>query len=273
MILLILSVVGLCMGSFANAAAWRMYKRSKVNTKQQKAKYSIAHGRSMCTYCGHPLAAVDLVPIFSWLYLRGKCRYCRKRIFDNPLPEIVTPLLFVGSYLLWPRQWNSEQVVLFCFWLAYLIGFVILGIYDFRWRLLPNKIIAILAGIVFIQTVVRIGLFGMELKEVGILILSALVGGGIFWILFQISGGKWIGGGDVKLGFVLGAILGSPLQALLYIFIASLLGTVIAIPGIASQKLKFTSKLPFGPYLMFAAVITGLYGQTVIDWYIRMTGL
>lgn len=274
MILLILILLGVCFGSFINALVWRMYKQQGIRTRKQRAEYSIAHGRSMCPHCRHVLAPQDLVPIVSWVLLRGRCRYCRKSIPDTPLPELLLPILFVVSlWVLWPSIGDTENILKFCFWLTYLVLFVALGLYDFRWQLLPNRLVAVLGGLIGLQLLTQAIFFGLSLNELVMHILAAATGGGIFWLLFQLSDGKWIGGGDVKLGFALGAILGTPILALLYIFIASCLGVVAALPGLLTRRTAIAAKLPFGPFLLSGAFITYLFGSDLVGWYLGLVGL
>src|SRR5580700_9634934 len=118
MIIVVLAVLGLCLGSFVNALVWRLHEQSnpkqKTKNKKQKAKQlsanelSILRGRSMCPDCHHQLAAKDLVPVISWLDLRGKCRYCHRPIsIQYPLVELATAGLFVFSYFFWPLAFNG----------------------------------------------------------------------------------------------------------------------------------------------------------------------
>jgi prepilin signal peptidase PulO-like enzyme (type II secretory pathway) len=98
-------------------------------------------------------------------------------------------------------------------------------------------------------------------------ILAVAVGGGLFYLLFQVSKGKWIGGGDVKLGGLLGLVAGTPARSLLLIFLASLLGSFISLPLLANHRLKRTSMIPFGPFLIIAAILVQLFGIGVLHWY------
>src|SRR6266567_3673363 len=146
-IVVLLVVVGLIFGSFVNALVWRLHEqqqlKSKKNVKGRAVKLrelSMWRGRSMCSKCHHPLAAKDLVPVASWLWLRGRCRYCNQKIEDPPIVELAVPVLFVVSYLAWPAGLHSWSLVLFCFWLIFIVGFVALALYDFRWYELPNVI-------------------------------------------------------------------------------------------------------------------------------------
>ncbi len=268
-----LIVFGLSLGSFINALIWRIHTQEKLKSKEQRDKYSITKGRSMCMHCKHALAAKDLVPVISWLSLRGKCRYCRHTIPDTPVSELLTPLLFVISYISWPFSYNTEGKMLFVFWLIYLTGFLALALYDLRWYILPNRIVFPLMYIAATQVLLQLLFFNLGLAELIQIILSIGVGGGIFYLLFQISNGKWIGGGDVKLGFLIGAILASPLMSMLYIFVASLIGTVFSLPLLLTGKAKRSTHLPFGPFLLISAVIVYLFGASIITWYKTQIGL
>lgn len=271
MVILALIALGLCLGSFVNALVWRLRQQDGLKTKQARSKYSVSTGRSMCTHCKHLLAPSDLVPVLSWVWLRGKCRYCHKPIQDTPATELITPVLFVFSYLYWPFAFSLQGKVNFGFWLVYLVGFVALAAYDFKWFELPDKIVFSLSGIFAAQTVLHVIWTGSLGVLPGIL-WGALIGGGIFWVLLQISD-KLIGGGDVKLGFLIGAIVGGPVHSLLIIFIASLLGTVVALPLMVVGKAKLTTRLPFGPYLLAATIIVQLFGLSLVAWYKRQVGL
>lgn len=223
-------------------------------------------GRSMCSNCKHPLAAVDLVPIFSWIFLRGKCRYCHKKIEDSPLVEVSTALLFVISYIFWPHSvLGTQHSVLFLVWLAILVGFVALIVYDLRWMILPNQIVAVLAGLALLQLAIRM------LQPGGIGVFTAAFWGvvciaGLFYGLFVVSKEQWIGGGDVKLGVVLGILVGGPMAAVLVIFLASLLGTLASIPMLLKQKKNLKMRIPFGPFLIAATIFTYLFGTQLMNW-------
>jgi prepilin signal peptidase PulO-like enzyme (type II secretory pathway) len=93
-----------------------------------------------------------------------------------------------------------------------------------------------------------------------------VIGGGIFYILFQVSQGKWIGGGDVKLGALLGLYLGSGVRAILLIFFASVIGSVYSLTLMALGKLDRKAVVPFGPFLIIAVIILTLFGTTIISW-------
>jgi prepilin signal peptidase PulO-like enzyme (type II secretory pathway) len=112
-----------------------------------------------------------------------------------------------------------------------------------------------------------LGFEGHKLHALLMWVLSVAVASGIFWMLFIISQGKWIGFGDVRLGFITGTVLASPGKSFLMILLASILGTLFVLPAIIAGKKEMTSKLPFGPFLIAATMILVLFGDSILDWY------
>jgi prepilin signal peptidase PulO-like enzyme (type II secretory pathway) len=273
MIIAVLVVLGLCLGSFVNALIWRVREQSKeTGKKSPDSKYlrklSIRRGRSMCPHCRHELKPADLIPFFSWLSLKGKCRYCSKPISTQyPIVEVAMALLFVASYTWWPADIRGSQVILFGLWLPILTGLMALLVYDLRWYLLPNRIVRPLGYLSGLYALAYIVVSDHPLRAVLNTFLAVLAGGGLFYILFQVSKGKWIGGGDVKLGWVLGLLLATPGRSVLMIFLASLLGTAVSVPLLAAHKVKRTSVIPFGPFLIVAAILVHLFGHDILYWY------
>lgn len=272
MVVTILFVLGLALGSFVNALVWRVHEQSLPRKKRAAPDkdLSISRGRSMCPHCQHTLAWYDLLPVLSWVSLLGKCRYCRKSIsWQYPLVEVVTALLFVGSYVFWPTTLSTQISVLipFVVWLISLVALMALLVYDTRWMLLPNRIVFPLIGIASVGTVITASLSDQPFHVAYMGLLGLLVAGGLFYVLFQVSNGKWIGGGDVKLGFALGLLLGGPVEAFLMLFTASILGLLFSLPALVLRKTKFSGKIPFGPFLIVATILVKLFGTAVIDWY------
>lgn len=283
--------LGLILGSFANALVWRIHgqeelrekidelKQEKSTKKSSKLRdkeivelqkelrlLSMSRGRSMCSHCHHPLAAQDLIPFFSWLFLRGKCRYCKHIIEDPPLMELGLPIAFVVSYLAWPLVLSGYGLLSFGLWLVFLTAFAALTLYDLRWYILPDRIVWPLVAIAAGQVLVHTFIFDGGSEVLVSAFWGIVIASGIFYVLYQVSRGEWIGGGDVKLGLVLGLLVGGPLPALLLIFLASFLGTLASLPMLLQKKLKRTSIIPFGPFLMLATVIMVLCGQKLVDF-------
>lgn len=273
MIIAALVILGLCLGSFVNALVWRIHaqeqelEKKKPSSKRLK-DLSISQGRSMCPQCKHQLKAKDLIPILSWMSLGGKCRYCRKPIsVQYPIVEAATAALFVAQYVWWPNELVGVEVLIFGLWLVLLTGLVALSVYDLKWLLLPNRLMYPLTAIAMVIAALRIVVADNPLSALVSVLLAVAVGGGLFYLLFQISQGRWIGGGDVKLGWLLGLVVGTPGGSIFFIFIAAVLGSLISLPLLVSKRLKRSSVIPFGPFLILGAVIVQLFGEGILHWY------
>lgn len=247
--------------------ATRSVARLAASSAQRRADdLSIVHGRSMCPSCRHTLAVKDLVPVLSWLSLRGRCRYCHKAIsVQYPLVELLTGILFALAYsALHAESYGWVRVVYAC---IYTVLFVALALYDLRWFLLPDRLVFMLIGLATSQLVL-LAFLQRDWALVGNSLWAVAIIFGLFWAIFVFSKGEWIGGGDVKLAIALGLIVGKPLLALLVIFIASLLGTLASVPVlVASKKKGLMAHIPFGPYLLAACFIVMLAGQRIVDAY------
>lgn len=291
MIFIAVCLLGVCLGSFVNALVWRLHeqgvlgkenreKRKEGTAESSKTRHSslvtrdlsILRGRSMCPHCEHRLAWYDLLPVLSWLQLEGKCRYCKQRIsIQYPLVEIMTSILFIVSYSAL-RPGGPLDYLAYGLWAVLLVLFMALVVYDLRWMLLPDKLTRVASAAALLLAAVTMIQDGFSLGELLGPVLGIVGIAGVFYILFQISKGKWIGGGDVKLGVSLGLIAGSLPSALLIIFLASLVGSLVGVPMLLRGKKK-QKRIPFGPFLIAATIFTYLYGQKLIDWYLGLAGL
>lgn len=264
-IAIFLGVVGAAMGSFAGALAWRLH-----------AGRNFVSDRSECEHCHHKLGAADLIPIVSWLLLRGRCRYCGKPIgWLTVVTEVTLAVLFTTSFIYWPLGFTVWQTyALFVLWLGYLVALTILVIYDTRYMLLPDKIVLPLAVVAFADAALRVSLlpgasFVTYVQYVGFGLVALA---GVYGALYAVSKGKWVGFGDVKLSIFIGAVLGWQ-KALLVLCLSNVIGFVVVVPGLLSKKLNRTSRIPFGPFLIAAFVVAGLLGDAVIHWYLAFIGI
>ena len=285
-IILALALVGLCLGSFAGAMVWRLRARQLVEDKKEGepvdaaelkrlkslTKVTLSKDRSHCLHCGYELRWYDLIPLVSWLTLKGRCRNCHHPIGAmEPLIELGTAAFFVVSYLIWPFDLaQTSGVVLLAIWLAAGVGWAILFAYDARWFLLPDRVNFAVIGLGLLSAGVTIaasqdplGTFFSTLASIGIL-------SGIYLVLFIVSKGQWIGFGDVKLGIGLGLMLGDWQLAFLALFLANLIGCFIALPLMIRKKLERTSHIPFGPLLIAGTVIAQLWGMPIIESYFTL---
>jgi len=265
LIFLILFVLGLAAGSFINALVWRLHEQ-----KKGKKNLSIINGRSICPNCRHKLAWYDLLPLVSWLLLKGKCRYCKKPISSQyPLVELLTGLVFAGSYIFWLGTVNLDgQWLLLTAWLISSVGLIALAVYDLRWMLLPNRIIyPTLIAAVLGRAGYIIFFEPRPLHALLLWVFSLLIASGVFFVLFSVSDGKWIGYGDVRLGLITGTLLADPQKSLAMLFIASFIGTLVILPSLLAGKRNMASKLPFGPFLILATGIMVVFGDSILNWY------
>lgn len=280
----ILAVFGLLLGSFAGATVWRLRARQLLFDKKQGeavdakeyvrlkplATQKVASDRSRCLNCGYTLRWYDLVPLFSWLSLRGRCRSCRKPIgYFEPLMELGTAALFVVSYLFWPFLLDDAlAIVQFAIWLLACVGLVILFAYDAKWFLLPDKITWTVVSLGAISVLFSMAQAG---EPLGVLLNAAGAVGalsGLYLVLYLVSKGQWIGFGDIKLGLGLGLLLGDWQLGLLALFLANVIGCLVVIPFMIAGKVGRTSQVPFGPLLIAGAVIAKLFGFVIVDWFL-----
>jgi prepilin signal peptidase PulO-like enzyme (type II secretory pathway) len=278
-----LVLFGLCLGSFAGASVWRLRARQLEDDKaegeevdakeykQLKQLHSInkLKDRSRCLHCGHELAWYDLLPLVSWLSLRGKCRYCRVSIGRfEPLIELGVAAFFVLSYILWPHDLSTALAVAqFILWLAAGVGLAILFVYDLKWFLLPNRVMFSVIGISAVSALVVL----LQAQDVFAALLSTLssifILSGLYLLIYIISKGQWIGFGDIKLGLALALLLADWRLALLALFAANLIGCLIVIPGMLAGKITRTTRIPFGPLLILGMVVAAFAGDYIIGMY------
>ena len=258
MLLAFVFIFGLFVGSFLNVVVYRLHREE-----------SFIKGFSKCLFCGHRLYPKDLVPLFSFLFLRGKCRYCRHKIAKQYfLMELATAFGFTLITLVLWKTTDSQMILsnisnILVFktlaWWLFFSYLLIIFVYDLKYYLILDHV-TIPAIIIFFVINLFLGFSWATL------LIGALVGGGFFFLQFIISNGKWIGGGDIRLGLLMGAILGWP-QVLTALFVAYLLGSLFAVGLLVSGKKHWGDKLPFGTFLSLATVIVMLYGEILIKWY------
>lgn len=242
---------GLLIGSFMNVVVARL-----------PHDQSVVRPRSRCPGCGNAIAWYDNIPVLSYLWLRGRCRGCRKSIsLRYPVIELLTAMLFMsvfarfGLTLLLPvRDWPFVAML------------VAITFIDLEHRIIPDELSlgGLVLGLLTAYWVPGLGLMAS--------VLGAIVGYGFFWLLswgyFKAKGRMGLGGGDVKLLAMLGAFLG-PMAVFHIILISSLLGSVIGLSyaGILKSRGQSDSlmgvAIPFGPFLVLAALYVYLLGDVL----------
>ncbi len=250
---------GLMFGSAINAMVWRL-----------KVGRSWVKGRSVCPDCDHTLAAKDLVPVLSWMVLRGKCRYCRAPIQDTPVAELVTAGVFAVSVaVIMPTA--TVGYVKLGFWLVLVVLMLVLAVYDARWLELPDSIMKPLVAVALVYAATMAWLTHSPQVLLGSL-EAAVVAGGAFALLVAVSKGRAMGGGDVKLAFAMGLILGVQGTAV-GMLVAFNTAAVVGVVLIATKKKGFKNQIPFGPYLVGGTVVAFLFARSIAGWYLRLNGL
>jgi leader peptidase (prepilin peptidase)/N-methyltransferase len=242
------ALFGALVGSFLNVCIYRL-PRSE----------SIVWPGSHCPACGHSIAWYDNIPLVSYLALLGRCRYCSARIsFRYPLVEALNA--FGYAALLWYAGPGWPLLVYGALYSALL---VVAGT-DLSHKVIPNAVTypGIAVGLLSAATVLPLGLING--------IIGMLVGGGILWLLAWASpylfGKEGMGGGDIKLLAMIGAFLGWK-PALMTIMVGSFVGSVVGVSLLALQVIKREDYIPFGPFLVFGAVVSLFFGQPLLDWY------
>lgn len=283
---MILFVLGAVAGSFAGATVWRLRLSQlkqdeaageKVTTEEKHEvkklkKVTVLKDRSVCLHCGHRLTGIDMIPIVSWLFLRGKCRYCHKPIgVTELLLEVGLAAYFVVSFLWWPAPLTDYmEVTRFVLWLLAGVWLAVLAVYDIKWFLLPDKVVFPLIGIgvLYALTVLIDNSFSYDAFNT--IIIACTILSGLYYVIYEASRRQWVGFGDVKLGLALALLLSDWRLALLTLFLANVIGTVLVLPLMLSGKVDRKAHIPFGPLLIAGWFLAGIFGNDIIAWYLGL---
>ena len=272
---------GLCFGSFAGASMWRLRARhlkseNIKNTESKRlnklTKSSVLCDRSKCLDCSYTLRWYDMIPIISWVALRGKCRKCHKPIgYLEPLIEISMALFFVLSYVFWPYSLDGGmQIVKFIIWLMSGVAMAILFAYDQKWYILPDVANFSVIGLGILNAIMTLVMSNNRWSCLVSIVGALLMLGGLYLALYKLSRGRWVGFGDVKLGFGLALLLADWRLAFVALFAANLIGCLVVIPFMMAGRLNRKSHVPFGPLLIIGTVIANLFGGQLVNLYLSM---
>jgi len=245
-VLVFLFAIGAIFGSFLNVVATR------VATERE-----FLFSRSSCSSCGNILKPFQMIPIFSFLFLRGRCGFCKSEISKNHfLAEVGTGAVFTLSYFL---NLDFSGILIYfvvsCF-------FIILFICDATEYMIPDKIA--------IPAIVCVGLIRfLETKDILNIVIAGVAGAVWFLVQFFISNGRWVGGGDIRIGVLMGVLTGFPM-VFLALFLSYIFGAVIALYLMIFEGKNLKSKLPFATILLPCAFITWLWGDFIWSWYFNL---
>ena len=244
---IVIFLIGISIGSFLNVCIYRIPK-----------KEDIVFERSHCMSCGNVLKWYELIPLFSFLVQGGKCRNCKTKLsVQYPLIELLNGLIYVWIFM---AKGFQPESILFCICASVLI---VISVIDWRTYEIPfgcNIVIGILG-------IVRVIL---DLAHWYNYVIGFFTVSGLFLIIYWITKGRGIGGGDIKLMAAAGLLLGWQ-NILLALMIGSIAGSVI---HLTLMKVQGKDRvLAFGPYLAFGIFISMLYGNNLITWYLGMFNL
>ena len=248
LLVVVLTLLGLAVGSFLNVCIHRLPSR-----------LSVVSPGSRCPSCGYVLGWADNIPVVSYVLLRGRCRGCRAPISVRyPIVELVTLAVFLLHYAVFGADVILVPRLLFA------CGLIVLFAIDLEHHLLPNVIT--LPGIV-------VGFLCSLLFPPGPLasVLGLLIGGGSLWLIgeayYRYSGQEGMGGGDVKMLAMIGAFLGWKLVLVTLVF-SSIAGALAGVVVIASRRGDLRYALPYGTFLALAGLVASLYGDRIVAWYV-----
>lgn len=243
---IIIFIFGSIIGSFLNVCIFRIPKEE-----------SIAFPPSHCGSCNHNLKPLDLIPILSWIFLRGKCRYCGEKVsIQYPIIEGITGLLFLNLYL------NFGFTYKLIFYMLFTALFLVIAIIDLKSQDVYTStiIFGVVVGVAYIIVTYFLG------EDINILnvILGAIIPAGIIAIFSKFGAMGW---GDVEIIFVAGLFL-SLKYNLLNLFLSIVIGGIVACIFLALKKRKGKDTMAFGPYIALSSYIVLLYGDKILGWYL-----
>jgi prepilin signal peptidase PulO-like enzyme (type II secretory pathway) len=242
-------ILGLAVGSFLNCVIYRL-----------ETGESFLKGRSYCPHCKHILSWKDLIPIFSFLILKGKCRYCRRPIsLQYPLVEFFTGILFV-LFLIYGGRTSIDLIfywVLTCF-------LIIIFVYDLKHYLIPDKIIYPAIAIAFLNQILT-----SNIEHLTSNLILGILPSLFFLTIVLISHETWMGFGDFKLSILMGLILGWP-KIMVALFFAFFSGALVSLVLIFFRKKTLKSQIPFAPLLVIGTFFSIFFGEKLIDWYLNL---
>ena len=244
-------IVGLCVGSFLNVCIYRL-----------PASQSIARPRSKCPECGTLIAFYDNIPLFSYLWLKGRCRHCRVRIgLRYPTIELLGGLFALATYLKFGL--SVDALIYF----AFIASMLVVTFIDLDHRIIPDVITLPGIPICFAAS------FALPSINFKAALLGILVGGGslylVAWVYSLITKKEGMGGGDIKLLAMMGGLVGWQGVAFT-IFVSSLVGTLSGFAVMLQSRKGMKLAIPFGPFLAIGAITYIFFGTRLINWYFNI---
>ncbi|MCX6810204.1 MAG: prepilin peptidase [Candidatus Berkelbacteria bacterium] len=243
---IIFGFFGLLVGSFLNVLIFRFPEMK-----------GLISGRSYCPKCKKNIAAYDLIPVIGYIILRGKCRNCQKKIsLQYPIVELATGVLF---FLLAITIGINYQLIIY---LLIACVSLLIFVYDAKYLEIPEVFSWLLLIFVIISSFLNPHFLVQDF------LLGGLIGGGILGIMVGISNEKMMGSGDIKIGLAFGFLLGI-YRSILFLFLSFIIGAIAGLVLMASRKKKMKSEIAFAPFLILAAIISIVWGNQIVNLYLK----
>jgi prepilin signal peptidase PulO-like enzyme (type II secretory pathway) len=255
MLYIFIFLFGLIIGSFANVLIYRL-PRGRAFVK----------GRSQCPGCGVSIAWYDLIPIISFLFLKTRCRKCGFKIsWIYPAIEAYSGIVFVASFVLLVLS-GGGGLLDWVFSVLLLEAFLVLIFIDFKHLILPDSVILFTLIAAFIYGILAKFVIGLSTFKVFSLenITSAVAAFGIFFLIWLISKGKWMGFGDVKLAGLVGLVFGA-MGSLIVLYLAIVLGAIVGLVLLAFRKANLKTQLPLGSFIGLSASAYILFNPFITE--------
>ncbi len=252
----LITILGIIIGSFINCILYRLEKNE-----------SFIKGRSYCPKCKHSLLWKELIPLISWLFLKGKCSYCRKKIsIKYPIIEAITGFLFLITTIFVINNYPEFYLFFLIFYLTIVFSFLIIFFFDLKHFLVSELVILYTSIFVVLWSIIA---FILEIKTLDTLLihlLAAVFSALFFYLLYILTKKKGIGFGDIQIIFLLGLIAGFP-NILFIIFFASFFGSIVGIFLILFYNKGLKTPLPFGSFLVVLALVALFYSNLIAEIY------
>lgn len=259
-VIILVGILGASFGSFLTA----------LNHRLEKKKKGIFWGRSACPHCKKKLQAVDLIPIFSFIFLGGKCRSCKKKIAPLYLAtEVFTTIAALSLYFTFPFLHSTggqdysisfQQLAAFIFHFIYLLFFIAIFFYDLKTKTIPDLFLLPLMAIALIGSIVT---GKPDLFNILIAIAIALV---FFGGQLVVSQGRWLGEGDLYLSLSMALILGWQ-KFLVALVITYLIGALVSAALLIGKKVNPKTAIPFAPFMTLGFFVALFIGPELLAWY------
>lgn len=280
-----LFIFGAFAGSFLNLISDRLPVGKKI-----------VFGRSVCDFCKKTLKVKNLIPIFSFIFQKGRCSFCNKKLsFYHPFSELLTGVAFMlsGHLSKFSYEINAESVFLLFYYIVVFSFFIVMVLTDMKFCLIldsviiPSIIFVFLTSVIFrfldlseIYNNLKNDSFGvyllrtdfftnrviLSLKDFGYVVGGAILIALFFQFLILITKGRGMGDADVKLGFLIGLVNGFPM-AFMAVFMGYVLGAFYSVFLMLMKKKTMKDSIPFGPFLILGSVLILLFGNQIWLWY------